>query len=413
LQNGQFIRHDRPRSRDDRAVARYGHGRDWHDNDSGMGSGGRVICEKPNREAESSRGEALTEDSKPPLLYTLFSSNLYGTERMALATLSGLRDQFDPVLLAPPGPALKEAERRGFSCAPFRTRRELAGSIRHRLAAHRRLVFVATAITHSAIAVCLNAVYRRRLTHLHMVHGGNEEIRSYGRKWWLNRLDLMFVPVSGYARERLIAHGVRADKIRVIENFLPDERLRSIPRRGPFRGQGVGRVIVVTRLDPMKRVDLLLDALDRDPSLGSLSIRIFGGAANDEFRRRVEQRHPNVQLMGFQPDVSRELAASDLLVHTCPREAFGLAIVEAMAAGIPVLVPDRGGAGGLVTEDVDGYRFRADDVEDLARQLDRLRRVDADELNRIVAAGRATLETRFSETARLDDYRRIIRESET
>ena len=42
-----------------------------------------------------------------PLVYALHSGNLYGTERMALATLQGLRDRFDPVLLAPPGPALR------------------------------------------------------------------------------------------------------------------------------------------------------------------------------------------------------------------------------------------------------------------------------------------------------------------
>ena len=41
-----------------------------------------------------------------PLIYALHSGNLYGTERMALATLAGLSgDEFAPWLIAPPGPA--------------------------------------------------------------------------------------------------------------------------------------------------------------------------------------------------------------------------------------------------------------------------------------------------------------------
>jgi hypothetical protein len=45
-----------------------------------------------------------------PLLYALHSSNLYGTERMALATMAALGDSFTPTMFAPPGPALLAAQ---------------------------------------------------------------------------------------------------------------------------------------------------------------------------------------------------------------------------------------------------------------------------------------------------------------
>ena len=56
---------------------------------------------------------------KTPLVYALHSGNLYGTERMALATIEGLRDDFESVVFASAGPALEEAARLGFQTISF------------------------------------------------------------------------------------------------------------------------------------------------------------------------------------------------------------------------------------------------------------------------------------------------------
>jgi hypothetical protein len=53
------------------------------------------------------------------LLYLLHSGNLYGTERMALVTLEGLRDQLQPVLFAPPGPVHAAAQAAGIATHVF------------------------------------------------------------------------------------------------------------------------------------------------------------------------------------------------------------------------------------------------------------------------------------------------------
>ena len=348
---------------------------------------------------------------KTPLLYVLHSGNLYGTERMALATLAGLQDCFEPVLFAPPGPALAEAGRLGFAHAAFNSPQEFARRLRPHLAASPRLAFFATGVVHSLIFLGWNLLYRRPAVHLHMVHGGTDERDSYGRKKLLNRTGVIFVAVSAFVRERLIANGVRAEQIRVIENFLPERQIQTVPRRGAFATAGVRRIVVVSRIDPIKRVDLLLDALDRQPELNALSIRILGtGWELETLRERARRRHPNVTFVGFTPHVPEELAAADLLLHLCPVEPFGLAILEAMAAGVPVLVPDQGGAGSLVEDGVSGRRFRADDLDDLVTQLEALRQTPAVELNRLAAGGDRTLATRFSEAARIADYRRLLEE---
>lgn len=348
-----------------------------------------------------------------PLVYALHSGNLYGTERMALATLQGLRNRFDPVLLAPPGPALAEAARLGIPGESFANPREFALRLRPWLARHRRLAFVATGVVHSLAFLALNVWYRRQSVHLHLVHGGTDERLSYGRKRLLNPTAVKLVAVSGFVRERLIANGAAPGKIWVIENFLTDERVRSAPRRLPFASAGVRNVVIVSRIDPIKRVDLLLDALDRHPELGALSFRILGSGWDlEKLRARAAERHPNVHFLGFTEAVAEELAAADLLLHLCPSEPFGLAILEAMAAGVPVLVPDSGGTALLVEEGVSGSRFRADDAEALAARLRELHDAPAEVLNRWVAGGDRALATRFSQTERLSDYERLLAEVE-
>ena len=346
-----------------------------------------------------------------PLIYALHSGNLYGTERMALSTAAGLLDRFTPLIMAPPGPALEEAARRGYEVAPFRNPWQFARALRRALAACSQAAFLATGVMHSTVCLALNKVYRRRIAHLHLVHGGAAEALSYGRKSKLNGKPVEFVAVSHYVRERLLAHHVNDAQIRVIENFLPNAQIKACPKRGPFGAGEIRRLIVISRLDPEKRVGLLLDALARDPESGRFEVRIFGnGWEGDALKQRASAAGLNVSFVGFDSHVDERLAESDLLVHLCPVEPFGLAIVEAMAAGVPVLVPDAGGAGSLIEDGVSGFHFHAGDADHLNAQLSAISAAGSDRLNAMVRQGRHLLATRFSEAGRLGDYRRILME---
>lgn len=347
--------------------------------------------------------------NRVPLIYALHSGNLYGTERMALATAEGLRDHFDPLILSPPGPLQTEAERMGMEARSFSSVKEFARLIRPRFAQSSLLAMIATGIAHSFCAMAVNAFYRRRLTHLHVVHGGTDERLSYGRKKWLNRSSAVLVAVSEFVKQRLVANGTSEQKVQIIENFLPERQLSQCARRDPFRGPPAGRALVISRVDPIKRVDLLLDALGREPALAKLQVRVLGtGWDLEKLRSRASYAHANVTFAGFVTDIDRELANADLLIHLCPAEPFGLAILEAMAAHVPVLVPDQGGAGSLVEDGVTGFRFRANDAAFLAKRLLDFFQVDASGLNLIAARARKLLDTRFSARGRIHDYRVLL-----
>ena len=348
-----------------------------------------------------------------PWIYVLHSGQLYGTERMAIITLQGISLEFKPILLAPPGPMLGEAKERGIAIECFENTWDLVHLLEFYLVRHQKVVFVTTSVSHSILIILWNLFYHRQIVHLHMVHGGTDERLSYARKSLLNYLPVKFVAVSEFVSDRLKAHGVRTQQIRVIENFLLNSQIEQIPKRQPFTQPGIKRVVIISRLDRIKRVDLLFDALDFCPQINSLEFRIFGfGRDMEQLKKRAMNSHPQVVLEGFSHQVLEVMAASDLLLHLCPVEPFGLVILEAMAVGIPVLVPDRGGTGAIVKHQVSGFQFSANDEKDLARWLVKLRQAPAKLLNSIINNAYEMLKSRFSEQRGMSAYQLLVNTSD-
>lgn len=344
-----------------------------------------------------------------PLLYILHSGGLFGTERMAIATALGLRGEYAPILFAPPGAALDEARRCGLAAESFTSSWQLVCKLFPLFGSHCKLALVATGISHSLIGWALGVLLMCKVRHLHVVHGGADEHLSYGRKKLINRLPVRFVAVSDFVRQRLVAHGVARGAIAVIENFLSSQALARAPRRAPFAASGVREALVVSRIDPIKQVDLLFDVLDLFPELGDFPITVFGTGWNlDEYRARAERDYPNLSFAGFHSDVPAMLAGSDLLIHTCPQEPFGLAILEAFAAGVPVVAPNSGGASGLVEEGISGFHYTAGDPLALGELLVKMRHFEPAELNRIVAHARARLASRYSAATGIARYRDVL-----
>jgi alpha-1,6-mannosyltransferase len=92
-------------------------------------------------------------------------------------------------------------------------------------------------------------------------------------------------------------------------------------------------------------------------------------------RERIENSAPpGVRFAGFERDRRRlasALASADVLVHACPYETFGLSVAEAVACGLPVIVPDAGGA----SENVDrscGEVYRGLDGRACAAAVERI-----------------------------------------
>lgn len=94
-----------------------------------------------------------------------------------------------------------------------------------------------------------------------------------------------------------------------------------------------------------KRWDVVLEAFARVRARRPAVLVLFGDGPE---RERLERTAPpGVRFAGFEKDrrkLAEALASADVLVHGCPYETFGLGIAEAVACGLPVVVPNAGGA---------------------------------------------------------------------
>jgi alpha-1,6-mannosyltransferase len=109
-------------------------------------------------------------------------------------------------------------------------------------------------------------------------------------------------------------------------------------------------LLYVGRLVPEKNLGLLLDTLAMLHSENGRDWRLVlvgDGVERARFLAEAERRTPqSVRWLGHMQDrhqLARIYANCDVFVHPNPREPFGIAPLEAMASGLPVVAPDRGG----------------------------------------------------------------------
>ena len=116
-----------------------------------------------------------------------------------------------------------------------------------------------------------------------------------------------------------------------------------------------------------------------------------------------------VRFLGLRKDVARLLPGADLFLLTSVSEGIPLTVIEAMAAGLPVVATDVGGMSEVVADGSTGLLAPARDDAALAERILRLAG-DPELRRRMGAAGRARAKDRFDERRMADDYGRIYRE---
>ncbi|MCC7107338.1 MAG: glycosyltransferase [Chloroflexi bacterium] len=131
--------------------------------------------------------------------------------------------------------------------------------------------------------------------------------------------------------------------------------------------------LVVSRLVPYKRIDLVVETFNR---LG-LPLKIAGSGRDREALERAAQ--PNIEFLGRVPDAEVVELLKGCRAFLFPgEEDFGIAPVEAQAAGRPVVAFAAGGALDTVVDDETGVLFARQEVATLAAAIERLERLAID-----------------------------------
>ena len=140
---------------------------------------------------------------------------------------------------------------------------------------------------------------------------------------------------------------------------------------------------------------------------------VFGVAADQRYRDQILARadkqptlRASLQYIGFRHDIEAVYAAADIFVCPSDFESYGIANLEAMACGLPVVSTRRGGPTETLVHGETGYLVDAGDVEALSAGVLRLLN-DADLREQMGAAGRRRVLETFSIAAAADEHMKL------
>ena len=215
--------------------------------------------------------------------------------------------------------------------------------------------------------------------------------------WFYGQLDTIFVNSEQY-RQSWIDRGIDPAKLKILPRGL-DTSLFSPTRGEPdfwrqFGSDGDGvRLLFVGRVSKEKDLDILVQAFRnlRGENV-PVQLSIVG---HGPYSATLATMMPEACFTGYLAgtELARAYASSDIFVFPSTTDTFGNVIIEAQAAGLPVVVSDAGGPRELVTDGVTGFVTKALDVGDFTNAIRRL--VENEALRKEMgAAARRSVEDR-------------------
>ncbi len=208
--------------------------------------------------------------------------------------------------------------------------------------------------------------------------------------------------------------GMPPDRVHVISNGIDAERFRSAtvdPDLADLGRAGRRLVLNLGNLSPAKNQKLFLRVADRlrraDPALA------FALCGEGPLRGELEADARRLGLdgvcrfLGFRRDIAPVLAAASVMIQASDWEGLPNAVMEAMAAGLPVVATDAGGTREVVEDGVDGCVVPVGDEDALVARTSAILS-DPALARRLGDAAAATIRRRFSARAMADQYEQLF-----
>ncbi len=248
--------------------------------------------------------------------------------------------------------------------------------------------------------------------YLMTFHGQGSGFRQTSSLVW-NSVSAV-VSVSA-ASSHKVAEYVEPERVSVIPNGVEMRQylgIREEKRRElGFESQVVA--IMVARMDGLKGHGDFLDALAmlRDGASGCpLTVLLVGdGAQRNELEKRANELELDetwVRFLGYRSDVADLLECADLFVLPSLTEGMPLSVLEAMAAGLPIVASDVGGLPELIENEREGLLVPARQPRELMLALCRVGG-DAELRTTMGRAARARVEGEFSFERMLERYEEL------
>lgn len=348
------------------------------------------------------------------VLQIISSGGFYGAERMMLQLSSRLREMGCRVRIAAFQADLEVARRAraaGFAVEeiPCKGRLDFAAVGALRAIAREFPPDVAHSHGYKTNLYARLAFGKRGPKLVATCHLYTDETAALRFYAWLDCRLLRSYPavaaVSDTVRDRLVSSGVPAEKVRVIDNGIDcDEFARARAPRAPRAAAVVG---CVGRLVPQKNPEAFMaaarDVIARMP--GTRFVYIGEGPEREKLERlrAAWGLEESVEFLGFQSDMAAAYGSLDVFVLPSRTEGLPMAILEAMAAGTPVIATRVGGVPRVVADGETGMLVEPGDQEALNGAILRLL-ADRELAARLAGSAQAWVRENFSSAAMARKY---------
>lgn len=311
---------------------------------------------------------------KLSILEIIGDSSLAGAPRHLLSIVENLdMDKFDIHVICPPGPLAGEIRnlRRhlDLDTIPMHSRLDLAAISKIR----RAIKHLKPNIIHihgtragslgrlAAIGFNIPVIYTEHLwTKQYRLSNRFLTFFHYAANWFLDLFTNLNIAVSGAVKEFLIESNISHEgKIKVIYNGIEPTKAQA----KVFASDKEIIIGTVGTLNLTKGIQFLIRALPKIlPEFPQVKLEIVGEGPYK--KKLMKETHrlklaKNIIFSGFVADVEKEMARWDIYIQPSISESFGLAIIQAMFVGLPVVATRAGGIPEVVTENKSGLLVEA------------------------------------------------------
>ncbi|SCA64139.1 N-acetyl-alpha-D-glucosaminyl L-malate synthase [Chlamydiales bacterium SCGC AG-110-P3] len=240
------------------------------------------------------------------------------------------------------------------------------------------VVHVHYAVPHAVSAFLAKQLTRNRLRVVTTLHG--TDITLVGRGPAYHQLACHSIEVSDivtavsqYLCKQTAELFTNTKPILYIPNFILPKDLKASSQRirRQFARDDEKLLVHVSNFRPLKRLGDVIEIFESVSQVLDARLLLVGtGVEMDETRRLVAEKHLSdcVTFYGASPEVDTLVSVADLMLLPSSQESFGLAALEAMVYGVPVVATETGGLPELILHGETGLLAPIGDVRSMAQQ---------------------------------------------
>ena len=253
----------------------------------------------------------------------------------------------------------------------------------------------------------INLIYRQNIKFIGVVHAYNV-FKNYTRKLMIKLLKnkITILGVSESIRNNILEQlsSINFKKAFALPNCIPVRELREeqYSKKAAREKLGIAQEAFVFgsagRLHPEKDYETLIRAFAKvHKNMPNARLYIMGkGRLRDSLDKLISELKlkDEVTLLGMIPEGPRYFKAFDIFVLPSMREPFGMVLIEAMAAGVPIISSNSGGALEIIPQK--DLLFEIGNIDQCATLLTKSFETDSDSQDKIIIENNEALKEKYS-----------------